>query len=402
MGGSTGSDSGQYASTSDLLRQYSASSQPQQAAPGPKPGGSSQSPIVGSAAAVVGGPSLRSAGAGSQGAGQHQGSGSTPTAAAASGTSNVLVPMLDLFSHLRGGAEQAAAAAVANTAVSGGDLSNGMANGGGGYTGMLLRGPTGASGVAAGGVGVSPHGAPPGSSLGDVSSGLGSLLAPGSNPAGSLLGQPQHTQHTQQAVSMQHTQHQQLTQQSLLGNTAGAQGGAPPPPAASGHHSAAAAAAAASLGLTRISIRDALRLALGRLEELVTCPLTMEIMRDPVVAADGFTYERAAIQVGHGVEDVGWGHGEGGRVVHSGVRDGVLGIIRVSPPPLWPLDVNHGRVTDPAGTALALRHLFMHRASSPHGSYSVALGALLATDCCAARCVACVHRAGWPPVTPAP
>lgn len=34
-----------------------------------------------------------------------------------------------------------------------------------------------------------------------------------------------------------------------------------------------------------------------RLEELVTCPLTCEIMREPVVAADGFTYERTAIQV---------------------------------------------------------------------------------------------------------
>ncbi|KAJ9519399.1 hypothetical protein QJQ45_023031 [Haematococcus lacustris] len=89
---------------------------------------------------------------------------------------------------------------------------------------------------------------------------------------GSILGLP-----TQHQVSTAATQQQQQQQQ------------------------AAVVAAAAGLGLGRISIKDALRLALGRLEEMVTCPLTMEMMREPVVAADGYTYERAAIQnwLGH-------------------------------------------------------------------------------------------------------
>mmetsp|Transcript_28785 Transcript_28785/g.73354 ORF Transcript_28785/g.73354 Transcript_28785/m.73354 type:complete len:662 (-) Transcript_28785:108-2093(-) len=294
IGGSTGSESGQYGSASDLLRQYSANSQPQ-AAPGAKP--AAPSPIIGSAAAVVGGPSLRSSGG--QGAVQ----GSTPTAA--SGTSNVLVPMLDLFSHLRGGSDQAPANNP-GTVGAGSDMGNGLANGSAGYAGMLLRG--GPSGAAPAAGTPSPGG--PGAALGDVSSGLGGLLAPSSTPTGSLLSQQhqqQQQQHSQQAAAAQQQQQQQHAQQSLLGSANGPTGAPPAGPGAPGaagpggagshpqQHNAAAAAAAA-LGLTRISIRDALRLALGRLEELVTCPLTMEIMRDPVIAADGFTYERQAIQ----------------------------------------------------------------------------------------------------------
>ena len=36
-------------------------------------------------------------------------------------------------------------------------------------------------------------------------------------------------------------------------------------------------------------------LCVSKLPEVVVCPITQEIMSDPVTAADNFTYERAAI-----------------------------------------------------------------------------------------------------------
>lgn len=35
--------------------------------------------------------------------------------------------------------------------------------------------------------------------------------------------------------------------------------------------------------------------AAGEMEEMLCCPITLEIMKDPVVAGDGHTYERKAI-----------------------------------------------------------------------------------------------------------
>ncbi|KAK9809134.1 hypothetical protein WJX72_009911 [[Myrmecia] bisecta] len=34
----------------------------------------------------------------------------------------------------------------------------------------------------------------------------------------------------------------------------------------------------------------------GIVQDTIRCPITLSIMRDPVVAADGFTYERSAIE----------------------------------------------------------------------------------------------------------
>ena len=98
--------------------------------------------------------------------------------------------------------------------------------------------------------------------------------------AGALMRQQSAQQAQQQQQQAQQQQQQQAQQQQQQGMGAGL-----------------ATAAPGGMRLPRISIRNGLRLALGRLEELVTCPLTLEIMRDPVIAADGYTYERGAIQV---------------------------------------------------------------------------------------------------------
>lgn len=210
-------------------------------------------------------------------------------ASGAAGSSHVLTPMLDLFSHLRtgaaaGGDSKPGAGPAAD--MHHGGLANGGANmhpgGAAGYTGMLLRGSGGAPGVqiqtgnqprGSGGTlaQLGAHSPSASQAMSEAPNSLGGLLGGGGAAAPGPLIQQQG-----QAGGGMHgvVQHPGAGGGLVLGGAGGGapgagnaggvvpNGAAPAAATAAAQHNAAAAAAAA-LGLARISIRDSLRLALG-------------------------------------------------------------------------------------------------------------------------------------------
>jgi hypothetical protein len=152
--------------------------------------------------------------------------------------------------------------------LSNGSTAPGLTDGATRGLGGILVGP---STGAASANGVAPSASQPGAAVpqanGNSTGGLRSPLA-GTQPSAPAGGQPQQSaSQTGALLSSNGLLGSQSAsaagqQQGVQGQVAGA---AAQPPQQGG----------ANLGLARISIRDALRLALGRLEELVTCPLTL-------------------------------------------------------------------------------------------------------------------------------
>ncbi|GBF92338.1 hypothetical protein Rsub_05540 [Raphidocelis subcapitata] len=106
--------------------------------------------------------------------------------------------------------------------------------------------------------------------------------------AGAQYGMAQHQQQQQQQQHHQQQQQQQLYSGGGMGYTSTA--------AASAGAGAAAGGAAGRSG--PLLVPDLVRQLAGRVDlltSLLRCPISREVFRDPVVASDGHTYERAAI-----------------------------------------------------------------------------------------------------------